>query len=160
MNVVKLKTKPTKFECSACGAPAGCDCGAKLIPVGERAAKAVAMNPEKSDRALAKEAGTTHPTIAKARRDAGGKHFPPESSGAANAAPERHVGRDGKSYPAKKKRKPKIVIDNTTMPTEQEAHESEQEHTYKIAVTALAFMTDATRQKFFAYIRRKYGYGK
>ena len=48
-----------KLECSACGATtdAACDCGASYTPAGARAAKAVAANPERSDRAIAAELG-------------------------------------------------------------------------------------------------------
>jgi hypothetical protein len=55
------------MHCSKCGveASAACDCGAPYMPASMRAAKAIAENPEKSDRQLAKEASTTHPTIAK-----------------------------------------------------------------------------------------------
>jgi hypothetical protein len=56
----------------------------------------VKASPEKSDRALAKEAGTTHPTIAKARRQA-------EATGKALPV-EKRTGADGKArkQPAKK----------------------------------------------------------
>ena len=61
-------------------------------------AKLVAAQPEKSDRTLAKEAGTTHPTIAKARKqaEATGKTLPVE----------KRTGADGKRrrQPAKKGR--------------------------------------------------------
>jgi hypothetical protein len=62
-------------------------------------AQLVAAQPEKSDRQLAKEAGVSHPTIAKARREA-------EATGKALPVAKR-VGADGKARarPAKKARK-------------------------------------------------------
>jgi ParB-like chromosome segregation protein Spo0J len=48
----------------------------------------IKASPEKSDRTLAKEAGTTHPTIAKARREA-------ESTGKSLPV-EKRTGADGK----------------------------------------------------------------
>jgi ParB-like chromosome segregation protein Spo0J len=63
----------------------------------EMLAKLVAAQPEKSDRELAKQAGVSHPTIAKARRTA-------EATGKALPV-EKRVGADGKARkrPAKKK---------------------------------------------------------
>jgi hypothetical protein len=67
-------------------------------------AQLVAAHPEKSDRKLAKEAGVSHPTIAKARRKA-------EATGKALPVAKR-VGADGKArkQPAKKSKggKPKV----------------------------------------------------
>jgi hypothetical protein len=58
--------------------------------------KLVAVQPKKSDRQLAKETGVTHPTIAKARREA-------EATGKALPV-EKRVGADGKArkQPARK----------------------------------------------------------
>lgn len=84
------------YECSSCGASAraGCNCGVAYVPAGERAAAAVAANPEKSDRAIAAEIGVSHPTVGKVRK-ATGKLFPVE----------KRTGRDGKmrKQPAKRK---------------------------------------------------------
>lgn len=62
----------TRLECSACGATAdaACGCGAPYMPAGTRAAKAVAANPEKSDRAIADELGVGHATVSRARKKA------------------------------------------------------------------------------------------
>jgi hypothetical protein len=48
---------------------ASCDCRAPYLPAGERAAQAVAANPERSNRALANEIGVDDKTIAKARAE-------------------------------------------------------------------------------------------
>src|SRR5262245_6468475 len=63
----------------------------------EMLAKLVAAQPEKSDRELAKQAGVSHPTIAKARRTA-------EATGKALPV-EKRIGADGKArkQPARKK---------------------------------------------------------
>jgi hypothetical protein len=80
------------MHCSKCGveAAAACDCGAPYLPATARAAKAIAENPGKSNRAIAAEIGVDHKTVGAARK-AGGEHSPPE----------RVTGKDGKSYPAR-----------------------------------------------------------
>jgi hypothetical protein len=93
-SIIKMRpaAAPGKLGCSACGATteAACDCGAPYLPAGQRAAEAIAANPEKSDRAIAVEIGVDHKTVGKARRSVG-DHSPPD----------KRVGQDGKSYPAK-----------------------------------------------------------
>lgn len=86
-NVVNLPVK-ARLICSACGASGegSCGCGAPYVPAGERAAAAVAANPAKSDRAIAKEIGVHHNTVAKARK-ATGDHSPVE----------KRTGQDGKA---------------------------------------------------------------
>ena len=81
------------FICSKCGAHAraACNCGVEYVPARERAAAAVAANPEKSNRAIAGDIGVSEPTVRRAR------------SGASYDAPEKRVGQDGKNYPAKRK---------------------------------------------------------
>jgi len=85
-----VKPVTTKLECSACGASGegSCNCGAPYISPGARAAKAIADNPEKSNRTIAAEIGVSHQTIMRARE------------GGPNGPPEKVTGRDGKSYPA------------------------------------------------------------
>ena len=61
------------------------------MPVGQRAAEAIAKNPEKSNRAVAAELGVSHVSVQRARNNSGGTYVPPD----------RRVGKDGKSYPAK-----------------------------------------------------------
>lgn len=85
--------RPARMECSGCGATAdaACDCGVAYMPAGEIAAKARAENPSKSSRALATELGVSEATMRRAK-----------PSPASYDAPEKRVGRDGKSYPARK----------------------------------------------------------
>lgn len=92
-NILSLKRRPSvaRLECSACGAAtdAACNCGVPYVPAGTRAAEAIAATPGKSNRAIADEIGVSEPTIRRARK-----------SGASHDAPEKHTGKDGKSYPA------------------------------------------------------------
>lgn len=83
--------------CSKCGAKArpGCNCGVAYVPAHVFAAKAVAAHPEKSDRAIAKEIGVDHKTIAKARKSVGDK-----------SPTAKRVGADGKHYNATKRMTP------------------------------------------------------
>ncbi|HEX8837465.1 MAG TPA: hypothetical protein VF748_11055 [Candidatus Acidoferrum sp.] len=87
MTATVHKLRPVKFECSACGMPAGCDCGAKLVPAGTRAAAAVAANPEKSDRAIAADIGVSQPTVSRARK----------KTTDTSVSVERRTGRDGRT---------------------------------------------------------------
>jgi hypothetical protein len=94
------------LHCTRCGVTqeAACDCGVGYLPAREYAAKAIAENPEKSDRAIAAAIGIDHKTVAAARQ-AGGEYSPPE----------KRTGRDGKSHPSKK---PKLRL--VEPPTEPE----------------------------------------
>lgn len=67
----RLQTKPvaTSWMCSACGIDAGCNCGAPLMSKAQRAAEAIAANPQKSDRAIAKEIGASPTTVGQARSE-------------------------------------------------------------------------------------------
>jgi hypothetical protein len=88
MAVVHLRRPSIALlECSSCGATAdaSCNCGAPYVPARERAAAAVAANPEKSDRAIAADIGVSHPTVAKARKTTGN-----------NLPVDGRVGMDGK----------------------------------------------------------------
>jgi transposase-like protein len=95
-SVVKLKTKrePAQLLCSSCYATsnASCDCGVAYIPAGKAAAKAIANNPQMSDRAIARELGVNQSTVSRARTDA-------------NASVER-TGLDGKTRKMPRKYEP------------------------------------------------------
>jgi hypothetical protein len=111
----------------------------------------VKASPEKSDRQLAKEAGTTHPTIAKARRQA-------EATGKALPV-EKRTGADGKARkrPAKKRAKmPAYAVAAADMPTAEEAEESYQETLYDQACLLLESMADTTWERFLAHLQEKY----
>jgi hypothetical protein len=60
-----------RMVCTGCGAEANasCNCGVAYQPKAIRAREAVEANPEKSDRAIAKETGISQPTISKARHE-------------------------------------------------------------------------------------------
>ena len=131
------------MECLACGAQgvAACDCGVPYLPASMRAAKAVAANPEKSNRAIAAEIGVAEGTVRTARK-----------STAQDYAVDTRVGIDGKvRQMPKRKTKPEEV-----MPTDEEAEESFQADLYDQACWLLEQMASPTRRKFFAHLRRKY----
>jgi len=85
----RLQSKPVTINwmCSACGLDAGCNCGAPLMSKAQRAAKAIAENPQMSDRAIAREIGVGSNTVRRARETA--------PSGAVDG--ETRIGRDGKT---------------------------------------------------------------
>jgi hypothetical protein len=58
----------------------------------DRAAAAIAANPEKSNWAIAAEIGVGLETVRRARKQS--------ENAEANGSPEERVGRDGRSYPA------------------------------------------------------------
>lgn len=91
------------LRCSDCGAPgeATCDCGAAYVPAGQLAAKAIAANPDKSDRAIAEEIGVSHQVVGRARKKATGPNGPVAT----------RTGRDGKA------RKPPVLKIVETKPT-------------------------------------------
>jgi hypothetical protein len=84
--------RQAKLACTKCGAQtdAPCSCGAAYKPV-EVAKEAIKANPQKSNRAIAKETGISEPTVRRAR-----------ASGDAPA--DNVIGLDGKSYKAKAKK--------------------------------------------------------
>ncbi len=146
MNVVNLKRRLARLECSSCGAggEGTCDCGAPYVAAGTRAAAAVAENPGMSDRAIAAELGVDHKTVGKARR-AGGDNSPVET----------RTGKDGKIRVVPAKPEPK-ASEPEEMPTEEEAEESWQNDLYDQARLLLEQMTDKTLTRLFAHIKRKY----
>lgn len=103
MIIPKSQTRPAfqvsvvRLQCLGCGAEANasCDCGKPYVPARERAAEAIAAHPEKSNRAIAEEIGVGEPTVRRARNEA-----------ASPDAPETVTGRDGKTYPATKPKRP------------------------------------------------------
>jgi hypothetical protein len=81
------------LECPQCGAAGqgSCHCGVPYIPAGERAKKAVAENPELSDRAIAAEIDVDKNVVSRARKSTGAP------------APVR-TGKDGKRRKMPKKK--------------------------------------------------------
>jgi hypothetical protein len=76
--------KPT-LACSVCGAEAeaACDCNAPYVPAAQKAAEALALHPERSDRSIAAAIGVSDFTVRKIRQRAG-------------LARVRRVGKDGR----------------------------------------------------------------
>jgi hypothetical protein len=83
------KISVTQLQCAACGAEthAACSCGAWYKPKGQRAAEAVAANPEKSNRVIAAETGVSEGTVRTARVELGSDY----------AVYEPRTGKDGKT---------------------------------------------------------------
>ena len=82
-----IEMRVQMMACTACGREvnAACTCGAPYVPKKQRAAEAIAANPQKSNRAIADEIGVSEPTVRRARQ------------GASSDASERE-GKDGKTY--------------------------------------------------------------
>jgi hypothetical protein len=76
------------MACTSCGAEvnASCTCGVAYVPKSVRAAEAIAANPEKSDRAIAKEIGVGDMTVGRARNQL--QH---------DVAVDERIGLDGKT---------------------------------------------------------------
>jgi hypothetical protein len=69
-SIVEIRQSIQRMVCTGCGAEANasCNCGVVYQPKSVRAAEAVTANPEKSDRAIAKEIGVHHSTVNEARK--------------------------------------------------------------------------------------------
>ena len=80
-----------------------CNCGAPYLGAGQRAAEAIAANPERSDRSIAAELGIGNKTVSRARQ-AMGNDTPSRDT------PDRVTGKDGKSYPSRTRAKPRTGV--------------------------------------------------
>jgi hypothetical protein len=89
--IPEIRRSIVQLQCTLCGREtvAACNCNAVYRPKAQQAAEAIAAHPEKSNRALAEEIGTSEATMRRAR-------------GASSDAPDTVTGRDGKEYPAKR----------------------------------------------------------
>jgi hypothetical protein len=135
--VIQLRPKRApEFVCSACGADRGCDCNAPAI---DRAAAAIAANPGKSDRAIAKAVGASPTTVGKARSQL-------SSGGQLDA----RTGLDGKT-----RRLPKREPEADDIPDDDSEAEQQADLLYH-ACLLVDRMAGATRRKFFAHIKRIY----
>jgi hypothetical protein len=63
------QVKQSKFICSDCGSARDCDCSAPAIPKTQRAIEAIKADPDRSDRAIAKDIGVSQPIVSKARKE-------------------------------------------------------------------------------------------
>ena len=111
----RVPPSPSRLVCSACGVDAACNCGAPIISARERAARAIAANPEKSDRALAAEVDVAPNTVSAARKTTAQScavdtknetHETTAQSCAVDTKNETHetsrIGRNGKIYLARR----------------------------------------------------------
>lgn len=95
-----------RLACVRCGttidAPCGCGLMYEYVKPAKRAALAIAITPEKSDRAIAADIGVSQPTVSRAR-----KHATETNVSVADVGePAKRTGRDGK---ARKPPKPKVT---------------------------------------------------
>ena len=81
-----------RLQCSACGteANASCDCGKPYVPAAQRVAEYDKANPGQSTRQAAADLGISNKSVSVAR-------------GVTRVTPDTVTGRDGKTYPARKK---------------------------------------------------------
>lgn len=91
-------TKSERMRCATCGTNAACDCNAEYIPAAEYARRAMDRSPEKSNRALAAEAGVSPDTVDRLRRS-GARNQAPEIDSQNQSSMPKVVGIDGKTYP-------------------------------------------------------------
>jgi hypothetical protein len=97
--IIKMPLRQ-RLVCSECGADGEgtCHCGAAYVPAGQRAAEAVAANPGKSNRTIAKEIGADEQTV-RAARQTGTAGHPAVLEAQGLRGPDgviRRQGRDGK----------------------------------------------------------------
>lgn len=90
-----IKMSIQRMICTGCGAEinAACGCGRPYVPKAQRAAEAVAANPEQSNRAIADNIGVDEKTVRKARATAD------------QSAVEARIGLDGKTRGKPKRRR-------------------------------------------------------
>lgn len=92
----QLRQKPAAIHwmCSSCGVDAGCNCGAPLMSKRDRINEYDGINPGKSTRQVAEALGDSVNAmdVSRARR----------SSPVTDVTPNEVVGKDGKSYPARR----------------------------------------------------------
>lgn len=144
------------MACTECGeeANASCYCYKAYLPKGVRAAKAIAANPGKSDRAIAADIGVAKNTVRAARQ---------ELVNADQLKDGPRIGLDGKTRKLPQradhinvkdivdKIRQRVVADHLgDIPSEEEAEESHQQALYDQACLFLERMTGETRQRFFA----------
>jgi len=140
----------------------------------EATAKLIKANPEKSNRQIAEQVKVDDKTVGSIRRELEGRAEIPhvktrtDSKGRQqpSAKPKRWRDREDPytwlmggaptlSAKAPKKPKPRPLKEEE-MPTEEEAEESQQQDFYDQACHLVGLMDDATRQRFFAKMRRVY----
>lgn len=111
----------------------------------DRAAAAIAADPAKSNRAIAAEIGVSAQTVKRAREkiaDAGDDVAP-------DVAPDRRVGRDGRSYPAAR---PEPAIDHDLI---QDMHPDAVTPEQRWQWSALTVLADLVAAR--AYWKREFG---
>jgi hypothetical protein len=107
--IIEVKqVKEYNFRCSACGGDRECDCSAPAIPKTQRAIEAIKADPDRSDRAIAKDIGVSQPTVSKARKEVAATDK--------QLSVEARTGLDGKTRKMPEK---KAATNKTPEPTPQ-----------------------------------------
>lgn len=94
MGTVHALRADDAMVCAKCGTVAACDCGVEFVPALEAGVRAVLANRGKTNRVIAEETKISLGTINSARKAV--------EQICSTEAPETRVGRDGKSYPARR----------------------------------------------------------
>jgi hypothetical protein len=123
MTVVAFRKPAIAIGCTSCGATvdAACDCGTPYMPAGQRAAAAVAANPNLSDRAIAKEIGVGKNTVLRARQELTGPDGPVDGTprigldGRARRIPIRAVEDADIGAPTERRRDAFLIFANEAM---------------------------------------------
>jgi len=87
---------------------AACNCNAPYLPAGQRAAEAVAANPERSDRAIAAAIGVNQSTVSRVRK----------KTTDADASVEKRTGLDGRSRKQPSKSRVDDIVDRAVARSE------------------------------------------
>jgi hypothetical protein len=125
------RTSLAGLVCVGCGATASvsCNCGKAYVPPSMLAAAAIAANPSKSNRAIAEETGLGLGTVQRARK-----------TGDPDGSPPKRTGKDGKSYPVKRKQ-----------PAPRPRRSADIEYSQDFGRRAAAFAQGQT-EKFYAWL--------
>lgn len=142
---MKAKPRPAQLLCSGCGvsAEAQCDCGMAYVPAAKVAAKAVARNPQKSNRAIAADLGISDMTVQRARKQLQQN----VAVGATSAVEAGRIGLDGKyrSMP----RKEHVEAAQQLTPAERSL--AEQRYKAKLLHREVSRTTDEAVSRILAF---------
>jgi hypothetical protein len=67
-----------RLRCNECGVDASCNCGAPVVPAFKRAEDAIKANPNRSNRAIAEEAGVSEWSVRDAKKNQGARDHAPD----------------------------------------------------------------------------------
>lgn len=141
--VQQPKQKPFMLRCSRCGV-ATCDCGAEYVPLRQVLLAEIAKTPGDANTVIGRRMGVSENAVRYARAE-----MQPRLSG--DVATRTGVDGIARTVPVRPLKPPTDEI-----PTEEEEDEEEQQTFYERSCMLMDRMTEATRRRFFAHIKRKY----